>query len=132
MSLHDFCLSLPISFGGGWQSATFEAVGHGRPHFFAGESGSTFLFLGRHRRRLVVVTGVRANFLTHMSAKAASTALTCGEECGVRFISLEYTMGARRHVRQSVHTTFLRIRRSCPHEASRAGIEEFVYTRLEF
>ena len=43
-------------------------------------------FLGRHRRRPVLVSGVHANFLTHVSAKAASTALTC-EDCGVRFIS---------------------------------------------
>ena len=34
-------------------------------------------FLGRHRRRPVLVSGVHANFLTHVSAKAASTALTC-------------------------------------------------------
>jgi hypothetical protein len=55
-------------------------------------------FLGRHRRRPVLVSGVHANFLTHVSAKAASTALTC-EDCGVRFISrLKYKIQAWRHV----------------------------------
>ena len=55
-------------------------------------------FLGRHRRRPVLVSGVHANFHSHVSAKAASTALTC-EECGVRFISrLKYTIQAWRHV----------------------------------
>ena len=57
---------------------------------------------GRHRpgRRpvLVTVSGVHANFLTHVSAKAAPTALTC-EDCGVRFISrLKYKIQAWRHV----------------------------------
>ncbi len=57
-------------------------------------------FLGRHRRRPVLVSGVHANFLTHVSAKAASTALTCElEDCGVRFISrLKYKIQAWRHV----------------------------------
>ena len=49
---------------------------------------------------IVLVSGVHANFLTHVSAKAASTALTC-EDCGVRFISrLKYKIQASswRHV----------------------------------
>jgi hypothetical protein len=59
-------------------------------------------FLGRHRRRPVLVSGVHANFHSHVSAKAASTALTC-EECGVRFISrLKYTIQAWRHVYDSL------------------------------
>ena len=59
-------------------------------------------FLGRHRRRPVLVSGVHANFHTHVSAKAASTALTC-EECGVRFISrLKYTIQAWRHVYDNI------------------------------
>ncbi len=75
-------------------------------------------FLGRHHRlgRPVFVSGVHANFLTHVSAKAASTALTC-EDCGVRFISrLKYKIQASswRHVRQSMYTTFPRARRGCP------------------
>jgi len=38
------------------------------------------------------------DFFTHVSAKAASTALTC-EDCGVRFISrLKYKIQAWRHV----------------------------------
>ena len=75
-------------------------------------------FLGRHRRRPVLVSGVHANFLTHVSAKAASTALTC-EDCGVRFISrLKYKIQAWRHVYdKSMYTTFPRARRSCPQEA---------------
>ena len=59
-------------------------------------------FLGRHRRRPVLVSVVHANFLTHVSAKAASTALTC-EDCGVRFISrLKYKIQAWRHVYDNV------------------------------
>ena len=57
-------------------------------------------FLDRHRRRPVLVSGVHANFLTHVSAEADSTALTC-EDCGasVRFISrLKYKIQAWRHV----------------------------------
>ncbi len=56
------------------------------------------------RRRPVLVPGVHANFLTHVSlaAKAASTALTC-EDCGVRFISrLKYKIQAWRHVYDSL------------------------------
>ncbi len=58
-------------------------------------------FAGR-RPVLVRVSGVHANFLTHVSAKAASTALTC-EDCGVRFISrLNYKIQAWRHVYDSL------------------------------
>jgi hypothetical protein len=38
---------------------------------------------GRHRRRPVLVSGVHANFLTHVSAEAASTALTCSAKIAV-------------------------------------------------
>jgi hypothetical protein len=77
-------------------------VGHVRPHFFEiGQRGfrvSSLDFLGRHRRRPILVSGVHANFLTHVSAEAASTALTC-EDCGVRFISrLKYKIQAWRHI----------------------------------
>ena len=77
------------------------AVERVRSHFFEIDVGSGSIrltFLGRHRRRPVLVSGVHANFHSHVSAKAASTALTC-EECGVRFISrLKYTIQAWRHV----------------------------------
>jgi hypothetical protein len=77
------------------------SIGHVRPHFFEIDVGfpvSSVDLFGRHRRRPVLVSGVHANFLTHVSAKAAPTALTC-EDCGVRFISrLEYKIQAWRHV----------------------------------
>ncbi len=67
-------------------------------------SGYICCFFGRLRRRPVLVSGVHANFLTHVSAKAASTALTC-EDCGVRFISRrKYKIQAWRHVHDSVCT----------------------------
>jgi hypothetical protein len=78
-------------------------------------------FLSRQRRRPVLVSGVHANFLTHVSAKAASesTAHTC-KDCGVRFISrLKYIKDTSLAtcIRQSMYTTFPRARRSCPQEA---------------
>ncbi len=63
------------------------------------ERGLNLSFCGHDLiQTAALVSGVHANFLTHVPAKAASTALTC-EDCGVRIISrLNYKIQAWRHV----------------------------------